>query len=323
MSYVHSYGNKVLLIIPIITVMILILGGFNQSASAENKTVIIPDGAANPNFDTPTVEWFSPSVVTVQTGDTIKWINKDKEIHNITSGKGISRIEFTTTTHVGTPDSLFQSGSFSPGQSWSYTFTKAGIYHYFCSIHPWMNGAVVVNEQIPSVATDASGQQIIKWPIEEKTLDGLYEADLSWEPHIILTNEKITLIYQFYDGITGRLIESGVPYELVIIQNGKDLFRTDDSTQIGGDYKYFVFNDTGTVTFRFQKVGGGNSFIDFSSMVYQNPNATNTNIPIIQPARNIALSQEFALAFILPSVGVIIFVMLWAKLGERLRIKKH
>src|SRR5574337_106617 len=140
-----------------VAVIILVIGGFNQSAFAENKTVVIPEGAANPNFDTPTAEWFSPSVVTVQAGDTITWVNKDKEIHNITSGKGISRIEYATTRHIGTPDGLFQSGSFSPGQSWSHTFTRPGIYHYFCSIHPWMNGAIVVNEQIPPVATEASG----------------------------------------------------------------------------------------------------------------------------------------------------------------------
>ncbi|MDE1829244.1 MAG: hypothetical protein KGI25_02865, partial [Thaumarchaeota archaeon] len=202
------------------------------------------------------------------------------------------------------------------------TFAKAGIYHYFCSIHPWMNGAVVVSEQVPKVPTDASGKPIAKWPVEEITLDKLYEADLSWEPHVILTGEKITLVYQFYDGATGRLIESGVPYELVIIQNGNEVFRTDGNTQIGGDYKFFSFDKPGAVTFRFQNIGGGNSFAEFSSIVYQNPNATNSNIPIIQPARNIALGQEFALIFVLPSVIVIVFIALWTKCGDKIYKKE-
>ena len=282
-------------------------------AFAENRTVTIPVGAANPNFDTPATDWFSPSVVTVQAGDTVTWVNKDKEIHNITSGKGITRVQFATTSNVGTPDGLFSSGSFKPGDSWSYTFAKPGIYHYFCSIHPWMNGAVVVSEQIPKVATDASGQPIPKWPVEQTTLDGQYEADLAWEPHVILTDEKITLVFQFYNGITGRMIESGVPYTLAIVQNGKQVFRTDGATQIGGDYKFVVFNDTGVVTFRFMKVGGGNSFVDFTTLVYRNPNATNAQIPVIQPARNIVLGQELILILIGPPIAIIAAVILSAK----------
>ncbi|MDE1830657.1 MAG: hypothetical protein KGI25_10080, partial [Thaumarchaeota archaeon] len=105
-----SHYNKIL-IMSVIIAAILIVGVFDHFASAANQTVTIPFGAANPNFDTPTVEWFSPSVVTVQAGDTVTWVNKDKEIHNITSGTGISRIEYATTSHVGSPDGLFQSGS--------------------------------------------------------------------------------------------------------------------------------------------------------------------------------------------------------------------
>lgn len=306
-------NNKTIWIISIVLFLIVVIGEYNQPAFAENKTVVIPNGAANPNFDTPTTEWFSPSVVTVQAGDTITWINKDKEIHNITSGKGITRIQFATTSNVGTPDGSFASGSFKPGQSWSYTFTKPGIYHYFCSIHPWMNGAIVVNQQVPTVATDASGQPITKWPVVEKTLDGQYEADLSWEPHVILTNEKITLVYQFYNGITGRIIESSVPYKLSIIQNGKELFRTDGATQIGGDYKYFVFKEPGSAAFRFQNIGGGSSFVEFSTLIYQNPNATSTQVPVIQPARNIVFGQELAIILVVPPIAIILATILSAK----------
>lgn len=282
-------------------------------AFAENRTVVIPNGAANPNFDTPTTEWFSPSVITVQTGDTITWTNKDNEVHNITSGKGITRLQFVTSSDVGTPDGLFASGPFKPGQSWSYTFTKPGIYHYFCSIHPWMNGAVVVSQQAPTLPTDAGGQPITKWPIEEKTLDGQYEVDLSWEPHVILTDKKITLVYQIYNGITGRIIESGVPYTIAIVQNGQELFRTEGATQIGGDYKYFVFKEPGLATFRFQNVGGGNSFVEFSTLVYQNPNATNSQIPIIQPARNIVFGQELVIILVGPPIVIALVTLLSAK----------
>jgi plastocyanin len=31
------------------------------------------------------------------------------------------------------------------GGTFSYTFTEAGQYEYFCSIHPWMTGTIIVN----------------------------------------------------------------------------------------------------------------------------------------------------------------------------------
>lgn len=300
-------------IVGIFLFMMIVIGGLDQPVFAENKIIIIPNGAANPNFDTPATEWFSPSVVTIQSGDTITWINKDKEIHNITSGNGITRLQFVTTRSVGAPDGLFSSNPFKPGQSWSHTFTKPGIYHYFCSIHPWMNGAIVVSQQIPTTATDASGQHITQWPIVEKTLDGLYEVDLSWEPHVILTNEKITVVYQIYDGITGRIIESGVPYTIAVMHNGKELFRTDGATQIGGDYKYLVFKDPGLATFRLLNIGGGKSLAEFSTLVYQNPNATDVQVPIIQPARNIVFGQELAIILVAPPIAIVLVTILSSK----------
>jgi hypothetical protein len=44
----------------------------------------------------------------------------------------------------GTPNGLFDSGPFKPGQSWTHTFTKPGTYTYFCTIHPWMDGVAIV-----------------------------------------------------------------------------------------------------------------------------------------------------------------------------------
>jgi len=31
------------------------------------------------------------------------------------------------------------------GDTFSHTFTESGQYNYFCSIHPWMTGTIIVN----------------------------------------------------------------------------------------------------------------------------------------------------------------------------------
>lgn len=292
--------------------IVLLTGESNQSAFAENMTVTIPRGAANPNFDTPTWQWFSPSVVTVNVGDTVTWVNNDTEIHTVTSGKGVTRIQFVTSNNVGTPNGLFESDPFKPGETWSHTFTEPGVFHYYCSIHPWMNGAVVVSQNIPDTPTDAAGNPITSWPIIAYTLDKQYEADLSWEPHVILTGEKITFPFQIYDPGTSKILR-GTSYEFVIEQNGKQLLRSKGQTGTGGDYRVFVFNEPGTATFMLENIGDRGLSAEFTTIVYQNPNKTNTNIPVIQPARNILLGNELLVILIGPPIVIFTFVVLHAK----------
>ncbi|MDH6705910.1 plastocyanin [Kitasatospora sp. MAA19] len=71
---------------------------------------------------------FSPSTLTVSKGTTVTWTNNDAAPHTVTSsGSG-----------------PLNSGTLNQGASYSYTFTTPGTYAYVCSIHPFMQGTVVV-----------------------------------------------------------------------------------------------------------------------------------------------------------------------------------
>jgi plastocyanin len=72
---------------------------------------------------------FSPNPVEVKVGETVTWVNDDSARHTVTSKDGI-----------------FDSGIMGKGQSFSFTFDKAGEYPYFCEPHPNMVGTVVVIE---------------------------------------------------------------------------------------------------------------------------------------------------------------------------------
>ena len=72
---------------------------------------------------------FSPNPVEVKVGETVTWISDDSGRHTVTS-----------------KDGTFYSGMMGKGQSFSYTFDKAGEYQYFCEPHPNMVGTVVVTE---------------------------------------------------------------------------------------------------------------------------------------------------------------------------------
>ena len=70
---------------------------------------------------------FGPQTLTVPVGATVTWTNKDDIPH----------------TSVST-DGVFKSNVLDTHENFSYTFTKAGEYSYYCTIHPKMTGKVVV-----------------------------------------------------------------------------------------------------------------------------------------------------------------------------------
>lgn len=72
---------------------------------------------------------FKTSVVRIVKGDTVRWLFRDAPSpHNVIS-RGTPRFRSSTSRQTG---------------SYSVRFTKAGTYRYYCSIHPFMTGRVVV-----------------------------------------------------------------------------------------------------------------------------------------------------------------------------------
>jgi plastocyanin len=72
---------------------------------------------------------FSPNPVEIKVGETVTWVNEDSARHIVSS-----------------TDGTFDSGMMGKGQSFSYTFDRAGEYQYFCEPHPNLVGTVVLTE---------------------------------------------------------------------------------------------------------------------------------------------------------------------------------
>ena len=78
---------------------------------------------------------FSPNPMRVIQGTTVTWKNTDTVSHYVTSGHP-SDI---------TPGTIFDSSNLiKPGGTYQFTFVIAGTFDYFCTVHPWMIGQVVV-----------------------------------------------------------------------------------------------------------------------------------------------------------------------------------
>jgi plastocyanin len=70
---------------------------------------------------------FTPQRVTVKAGATVAWINDDDIPHTVASSTKV-----------------FKSKALDTSDKFSFTFTTPGVYEYFCSLHPHMTGAIVV-----------------------------------------------------------------------------------------------------------------------------------------------------------------------------------
>jgi len=69
---------------------------------------------------------FNPPELTVKVGDTVTWTNRDDIPHTVMSaGK-------------------FRSAALDTDNTFSFTFTQAGDYKYFCGLHPQMTGTIKV-----------------------------------------------------------------------------------------------------------------------------------------------------------------------------------
>jgi plastocyanin len=104
----------------------------SSAGSTGNSVSIVPGSSSL------TTDAYQPNPIQVSVGTTVTWTNNDAQPHTVTSGSN------------GQPDNKFNSSPnftplLNPGQTFSFTFTQAGDYPYFCMVHPNMVGTVSVS----------------------------------------------------------------------------------------------------------------------------------------------------------------------------------
>lgn len=73
---------------------------------------------------------FTPKDVTAKVGQTIKWSNEDSVEHDVKATAGED----------------FKSDLFGKGGDFSYKLDKAGTIKYVCTVHPGMEGTIIVTK---------------------------------------------------------------------------------------------------------------------------------------------------------------------------------
>jgi len=99
----------------------------SQPQNQGNSVSIVPSSSSL------TTDGYAPIPFQASVGTTVTWTNDETQPHTVTSGEN------------ATPTPQFDSGIMAPAATFEHTFTEAGVYPYFCLLHPNMVGTVSVS----------------------------------------------------------------------------------------------------------------------------------------------------------------------------------
>ncbi|NND86698.1 MAG: hypothetical protein HKM23_05135, partial [Nitrosopumilus sp.] len=122
-------GIAILLIVGITLSYYSIKESPSDSKMIIEADVIMPTKVSRPGCEE-IDRCYIPSVIEIEKGKKVTWINEDSAFHSVTSG------------FYDSPTDLFDSGYLDPFESYTLVFDETGVYDYFCTLHPWMKGQV-------------------------------------------------------------------------------------------------------------------------------------------------------------------------------------
>jgi len=183
-----------------------VLSTIAPSAFAAEVIVENAPGASVPGCEE-TNECFLPYEVKINVGDTVTWVNDDTAAHTATGGSASDGLS-----------GVFDSSLVLAGSSFSFTFNEAGTYEYFCMVHPWMAGFVIVGEAMA----------------EEAMMSGVY-LGLDIDPMLPFdntVNDMVTLSFTAIsgEGLEGSSISPGVidhlDYAVIVSKDGSTVWKS-------------------------------------------------------------------------------------------------
>lgn len=112
-------------------VIVLSLSSCHSTPQATQSTTPVEQPKVSSQNSNTTVKIanfkYEPTNLTVVAGKAVQFVNQDEEPHTVTA-----------------KDGSFDSKALDTDETWTHTFTQAGTFPYFCAVHPYMKGTIVV-----------------------------------------------------------------------------------------------------------------------------------------------------------------------------------
>lgn len=188
---------------------------------------------------------YNPQELKIRTGDTVIWQNNDLPAHTVVSGNPFEG-----------NDGEFDSGLILPQKTFEHTFTTEGVYEYYCVLHSWAVGTILVTgdpieEEITDEEVTTIDGKIKKLGlIGQKVGDGKsYTMDYISEGNLetsFVNTEENYIMFIFVnpapkgDNVFLKLHEEMIVNPNFVEINGRSLENFDYTKQ--GNYNTLSFN---------------------------------------------------------------------------------
>ena len=217
--------SSLLVLMSVVSMIAIAPSAFAMGHAA---TVTNAPGSATPGCEE-TDDCFIPSTVTIHPGGTVTWENTDNAAHRATGG-----------TPTDGPSGAFDSSLMMVGGSFTWTFDDEGTYPYFCMVHPWMQGTVIVAAE----AEEEHVEEHVEEAAPAAPAPTMAAAeDIDPADHIKTSGASVTSITANSDDDTLVIgIDAGDDGVLSVTLNSKVIGAFDDGS-------YFVLVDNEEVEF--------------------------------------------------------------------------
>lgn len=187
-------------------------------AEQEEIGVSIPAGTDTPGCEE-TDLCYIPSPLTVTVGTVVEWTNQDSAPHTVTSG----------SPQKG-PDGIIYSDLMTAGEVFAFQFDEPGSFPYFCMIHPWMEGLVIVEVSAESQSESDD------FALTEQMVSADGSTIVTIQTDIPKAGNELDLELQFTDENNNLLAKMN--YDLRIIQDGEDVLLLENAHSQDGSAEH-------------------------------------------------------------------------------------
>jgi predicted secreted protein with PEFG-CTERM motif len=172
-------------------------------ADHSEVTVTPAPGSGSPGCEETAEGCYIPKEATVDVGGKVIFSNTDSAAHTFTAG-----------TAAEGPSGEFDSSLVIAGSSYEWTATTAGEFPYYCMVHPWMEGLIVVQEAVTEETHDDEVHT------EDATATGMLSdaTKVSIMTSAPTSGEKMEISVEFADS-------EHINYDIMATQNGEEVLN--------------------------------------------------------------------------------------------------